>query len=861
MTSKLISTLSNETFSNLDFKQDYIALVKSVLTNQNTLDKSQIKKLLKTAAIFSLSENETHKHLASKIVVFLLKKHRNKIKSIPFASEIILTRLGDLPTISYMIEKKHGSDFFSYFIKSDFNYGVSLNYPEVVKRKIFNQIDIGNQTANFTDFQAKVFQWLNDGNNLAFSAPTSAGKSYVIHNYIAHKILKEIRYNVVYIVPTKALIFEVQKSIINQLRKLGVSSKDAMVVTSGDLATIEQLNHIKKKIFVLTQERLQQLLSYENKLDFDLLIVDEAQKVSDDSRGVILEDVVEELLKNHSTQSVFIVPNVNNPEKFKNIFGVLRPFMAEKTISTPVSQNIFFIDVHKDNVSVTLSIKEFEENVLLEEIDIKLKRKEKSQYGLKAWTATNILTKTDRTLIYCNRPKECIDIANRMKETLDKIENAKLDEAIRFLETHVHPQYYLVDHLRYGIGYHYGNMPKFVRFIVKDLFDNKLINYLCCTSTLLEGVNLPANNIILHKPKSGNNNLMSNGSILNLAGRAGRLGKDYYGNIYCINFDEWDTDQDVFDGNLDEVKSAVEQTLSENIEPLLNHLTTYTIQSRGEKNIEAVAISLIFKQLKADGDFDFKDFFKKYPNIPEENILKLNEKLKEIEKSVSSLDSMTILKNRAIDPRLQHDLYVHLKNCSKRILPPHPTSNNFENDLKLIFELISIYLLKDKTDYYKHCTYIAKLWLKQSPYKRILEKNLWYRETRVLKRTLLKKEINYIIDDLDKTLERQLKFNYTKSLQCYCDIIELILLEEKQPLDFCKNLAYFLEAGAYDPKILLLMNVGLSRNNAISLSSVIDNDIVSAMDALEWLRLHKDEIRKNIKNDMAYREIESLLED
>ena len=74
-------------------------------------------------------------------------------------------------------------------------------------------------------------------------------------------------------------------------------------------------------------------------------------------------------------------------------------------------------------------------------------------------------------------------------------------------------------------------MPYFLKDLVKSLFENKKINRLCCTSTLLEGVNLPAKNIILYKPKKSNDIPMDEFTIKNLAGRAGRLRHDYYGNV------------------------------------------------------------------------------------------------------------------------------------------------------------------------------------------------------------------------------------------------------------------------------------------------------------------------------------------
>ena len=51
-------------------------------------------------------------------------------------------------------------------------------------------------------------------NSLAFSAPPSAGKSYIIHNYIIKQIITHNEYCVIYVVPTKELLAEVQDSLL-----------------------------------------------------------------------------------------------------------------------------------------------------------------------------------------------------------------------------------------------------------------------------------------------------------------------------------------------------------------------------------------------------------------------------------------------------------------------------------------------------------------------------------------------------------------------------------------------------------------------------------------------------------------------
>ncbi len=59
-------------------------------------------------------------------------------------------------------------------------------------------------------------------------------------------------------------------------------------------------------------------------------------------------------------------------------------------------------------------------------------------------------------------------------------------------------------------------MPQFVRYVVRELFDKKQIDYLCCTSTLLERGKPSTKNIVLHKPKSGLQTPMDKYSIKNL---------------------------------------------------------------------------------------------------------------------------------------------------------------------------------------------------------------------------------------------------------------------------------------------------------------------------------------------------------
>jgi replicative superfamily II helicase len=76
-------------------------------------------------------------------------------------------------------------------------------------------------------------------------------------------------------------------------------------------------------------------------------------------------------------------------------------------------------------------------------------------------------------------------------------------------------------------------MPKVIREKIEDLFRRKVIKLIFTTSTLLEGVNIQAKNIILTSDNNGLSDLTEE-DFLNLIGRAGRFRSELYGNVICL---------------------------------------------------------------------------------------------------------------------------------------------------------------------------------------------------------------------------------------------------------------------------------------------------------------------------------------
>lgn len=139
--------------------------------------------------------------------------------------------------------------------------------------------------------------------------------------------------------------------------------------------------------------------------------------------------------------------------------------------------------------------------------------------------------------------------ANRIPKTNCQ----ELMELAKDIKNEVHGDYYLADLVSKGIAYHIGYLPASILQRIEDLFKSGKITALFCTSTFLEGVNLPADNLFITDYRNGQNI-----DFRNLVGRVGRLEFNLYGNVFLVETSEKASDK--FETLLS--KSVDKQTLS-----------------------------------------------------------------------------------------------------------------------------------------------------------------------------------------------------------------------------------------------------------------------------------------------------------
>jgi hypothetical protein len=235
-----------------------------------------------------------------------------------------------------------------------------------------------------------------------------------------------------------------------------------------------------------------------------------------------------------------------------------------------------------------------------------------------------------------------------------------------------------------------------------------------------------------------------------------------------------------------------------------------------------------------------------------------------ITNSVSTLDKNLILRNRSIDPRFQFELYQSLSDAEHLILPPFPEhSKSFYHTLEAILELIAKYLLRERGKSYLFYSNLGYKWITESPYREIVEDQIKFRlGKKSLSPSERKREVNEVIEDLDDAIETRLRYDYTRGLKCYCDIVELILSTRHEEPMCCLHLPSYLEAGVSSEPVLFLIGAGLSRNAALEVSQALRvagglPEWTTVAETLGWLKKNKHILEHRI-DPVLYKEIDRL---
>lgn len=349
-------------------------------------------------------------------------------------------------------------------------------------------VDVGNRTATLHREQSTVLSKLLDGRSIAVSAPTSFGKSFIIDAFIAAKRPD----TVVIIVPTIALMDETRRRLYKKFaRQYGI-------ITAPD-APLEARN-----ILIFPQERA---FGYIQKLKkIDLLVIDEFYKASivhDKERAPSLIKAIVQLSR-RSEQRYYLAPNIKKLQD--NVFTRDMEFLELLDFNT------VFLEKHE----------------IYKEINGDAQMKSEALLSI-------ISSRKEKSLIYAGTYAEIRRIADLVVARLDKVDRLHTNHFARWLRDNYQRDWVLADLVERGVGVHNGRMHRCLSQLQVLLFEHeKGFDSIISTSSIIEGVNTSAQNVVIWKSKLGQNNL-KDFTYKNIIGRGGRMFKHFVGHIYLLD--------------------------------------------------------------------------------------------------------------------------------------------------------------------------------------------------------------------------------------------------------------------------------------------------------------------------------------
>lgn len=346
--------------------------------------------------------------------------------------------------------------------------------------------------------QKRLFEDFQKYRRLVVSAPTSFGKSRIVSEIIIHGSYN----NIAIILPTIALLNETYLSF----------RKNLLIRERYNLInTLTQEFGSANNIFILTPEKMDLLLDSHPQLQIDFFTMDEIYKIQDgDERKHVFTHCLYRL------------------SKLARDFYLIGPYFQDFSTNFLNHTNAIFRRysaeiVQKDTIDIS-NLNPKVEFVIAQHKFKKLVDNDKN--------LINITKKIDgQTLVYLGR-KDTVETRARKLAAIQTGIDIQSD-LIEYIKSIIDEDWSLVHCLKKGIAFHHSAIPKYIQTEIVDAFNNSSINTLVCTSTLTEGVNTSAKNIVIYDNSKGSN-LLSGFDVKNIKGRAGRFLSHFIGRVIVL---------------------------------------------------------------------------------------------------------------------------------------------------------------------------------------------------------------------------------------------------------------------------------------------------------------------------------------
>lgn len=438
---------------------------------------------------------------------------------------------------------------------------------------------VTNPAATYT-FPLDIFQdhaiaAIDQNHNVLVCAKTGSGKTLVAEYAIAHHLRAGRR--VFYTTPIKSLSNQKFYDLKQMWPEPG-----AVGIMTGDIKYCPDA-----KIIVMTTEILRNLLykrgtSTENVgltaslslNDLGAVIFDECHYINDRDRGKVWEETM--ILLPATTQLVMLSATLEQPQFFAEWLGELKqtPCHLIQTQYRVVPLTHYVI--HGDTLVPIMNAKEdfLDGNYMdwvrgrnkTEKDHEAYQRKVKAERlagtegpiagKVKAMSFNHQLNATIAmlnekgllpALCFMLSRKGCEQLARRTEATLLDTSDASAAQHIFDFHLRHHkanletlPQYHAIRELIVrGIAFHHSGVLPLLKEVIEILFTKGYIKLLYCTETFAVGINMPTKTVIFtglqkYDDATGGQRFLRTDEYIQMAGRAGRRGKDTMGTVIYL---------------------------------------------------------------------------------------------------------------------------------------------------------------------------------------------------------------------------------------------------------------------------------------------------------------------------------------
>lgn len=785
-------------------------------------------RLLLAGSILARSEKRGDKEAALRIATAALTLKNSQ--SVKDAGALLMEKLSNFRSVFLATERELVAPDL------DERLGVSSRL-ESERREIENSVLVESNGSwlAVNDFQRRFWSSASEHQWLSASAPTASGKTFLVSQWLLDQMRTDAASIAIYLAPTRALVSEIESNLVSLLRE-GDSIEVSSLPLKDKVDAARQRD--QRIILVFTQERLHLFANaLGDDFEIDLLVVDEAHKIGDNQRGVILQDAIERATRaNAELKVVFISPATQNPGELLADAPEHAETLAVDSDAPTVLQNVIVAEqVPRQPKLWQLAVRREGSDLPIGTLAL-----ENSPSGLRKRLAFIAASAGERggTLVYVNGAGESEEVGELISQLLPRPEEVdpELAALADLARKGVHPKFRLADLVERGVAFHFGNMPSLIRLEIERLFRSGKIRFLVCTSTLIEGVNLSCRTIVLRGPRKGKGHPMDPHDFWNLAGRAGRWGDEFQGNIICIN----PSDERAWPTGIPQRARYPIKRESDAVLEAGHDLVAY-LRERDLTNLSELKDSEKFEQV---GAYLLATYLR-LGSVSEASFAKRHNQstLEEIDSALGEITGKIEIGSEiaarhpgvsAIGMQRLLDAFRSYQGDVENLLPAEVASFDSYDRFVAIMNRINSHLFPafGSEEANKLYALVVVNWLQGYSLSTMIRKSIEWHD-----RVNRSYKLPALIRDTMNLVEQIARFKAPKYLAAYMDILQLHLREigREDLIDADLDIGTQLEFGVSTKTLLSLIELGLSRMSAVILYEKIARDDLSKEECVAWL--------------------------